>query len=754
MKFIQYIPFVLSLSTVSYAQNFCTSAEHSGTSVMETANVVSSIGDVGYEMWADSGNNSATFYSDGSFSCSFSNAMDYLCRSGLSFDSTQTHEQIGHMYADFKLVKQNIQNVDYSFVGVYGWSRDPLVEYYIVDNWLSEYRPGDWVGNDKKGDVLIDGATYTVYKNTRTGPSIDGDTTFTQYFSIRDSPRDCGTIDITAHFKAWEQQGMILGKMHEAKVLGEAGSNGAGTSGTADFPYAKVYINNGGNSASAPAENTYSAPVTNVSPAVSINSAASGDFCSSAEHSGTSVMETANVVSSIGDVGYEMWADSGNNSATFYSDGSFSCSFSNAMDYLCRSGLSFDSTQTHEQIGHMYADFKLVKQNIQNVDYSFVGVYGWSRDPLVEYYIVDNWLSEYRPGDWVGNDKKGDVLIDGATYTVYKNTRTGPSIDGDTTFTQYFSIRDSPRDCGTIDITAHFKAWEQQGMILGKMHEAKVLGEAGSNGAGTSGTADFPYAKVYINNGGNSASAPAENTYSAPAIAEAPVASTNPAPAPASSYPKGTGFKFYTNCVNNKHWAITYDDGPTQYADSILDLLKKYSIKATFFVVGNLYMNTSDPNWARIIKRMYDEGHVIGSHTFNHQDLTQLSPDQMIQEMQSIEDAIYNVIGKRPAFMRPPYGTGNGNPTFMSTLESFGMNAACTWAVDPMDWDNGGNVAYAKMVFDQLNGEGVISLNHLDYNGASPQGIIELSTTEIELMLAKGYTPVTMEECLGMSAYK
>ena len=259
MKFIQFVPVVLSLATSALAQDFCTSATHSGESVKETANKVGSIGEVGYEMWADSGNNSATFYSDGSFSCSFSNAKDYLCRSGLSFDSTQSHSQIGHMFADFKLVKQDISNVDYSYVGIYGWTRDPLVEYYIVDNWLSQYRPGDWVGNKKHGDFTIDGAEYTVFENTRTGPSIDGDTTFKQYFSIRKTPRECGTIDISAHFEQWEKLGMTMGKMHEAKVLGEAGSTGSGTSGTADFPYAKVYIGqgnggNGGNGGAAPVQ--------------------------------------------------------------------------------------------------------------------------------------------------------------------------------------------------------------------------------------------------------------------------------------------------------------------------------------------------------------------------------------------------------------------------------------------------------------------------------------------------------------------
>eukprot|EP00833_Pecoramyces_ruminatium_P004868 jgi/Orpsp1_1/1178900/evm.model.c7180000067149.1 len=251
MKFVKFVPVVFSLVSSALAQNFCNNARHTGQSVRVTSNKVSSINGIGYELWADSGNNSATFYSDGSFTCSFQRAKDYLCRSGLSFDSSKTHSQIGHLYADFKLVKQGISNVDYSYVGVYGWTRGPLVEFYIVDNWLSPNRPGDWVGNKRYGDYTINGAQYTVYENTRYGPSIEGNKQFKQYFSIRKQARSCGTIDITAHFQQWERLGMKMGRMHEAKILGEAGSNGSGTSGTVDFPYAKVYINNNNNNGCA-----------------------------------------------------------------------------------------------------------------------------------------------------------------------------------------------------------------------------------------------------------------------------------------------------------------------------------------------------------------------------------------------------------------------------------------------------------------------------------------------------------------------
>ena len=242
-----------------FAQNFCSSAAHSGTSTNVTSpswpNNRGYIGDYHYELWYDYASpGSATFYSDGSMSCAFQGAGDYLCRSGLSLQSDgKTYSQYsGDLVAEYKLVKKNVKNVNYSYVGVYGWMENVpgapngLVEYYIVDNTLSQYMPGDWVGNEKIAtNVSIDGGTYNVYRNTRTGPAIGdgGDRQFYQYFSVRSSMRDCGTINISAHMKKWEELGLKMGKLYEAKVLGEAG--GSSVSGEMDFPHAKVYIANG-----------------------------------------------------------------------------------------------------------------------------------------------------------------------------------------------------------------------------------------------------------------------------------------------------------------------------------------------------------------------------------------------------------------------------------------------------------------------------------------------------------------------------
>ncbi len=260
------------LSTQVLAQNFCSTTGHSGTGrTVSGSYVTGSVGNYDFQLWYDHAQSgSATFYNEGSMSCSFQGAGDYLCRMGLQFNSNKTYDQMGgDIMAEFKLVKKNISGVDYSYVGVYGWMEgvsgapNGLVEYYVVDNTLATYMPGDWVGNVKKGDYTIDGAVYTVYRNTRTGPAIggQGNKEFHQYFSIRKSARDCGTINVSAHIKKWKELGMPDGKLYEAKVLGEAGSNGGGVSGEADFPVARVYIGNGTNPTSSSSGPTSSATV-------------------------------------------------------------------------------------------------------------------------------------------------------------------------------------------------------------------------------------------------------------------------------------------------------------------------------------------------------------------------------------------------------------------------------------------------------------------------------------------------------------
>ena len=249
------LAFGISASAFAQTESFCSTTTHSPSAQKKevSRNEVGKVGNIGYELWDENGNGGgkAIFYDDGSMDCYITNAKDYLCRAGLSLGSTQTYDQLnGDMVAEFKLIKTPGNNVQYSYIGVYGWMENVpgapngLVEYYVIDNTLSQYMPSDWIGDTKLGDITVDGAQYTVYRNTRNGPAITiGNGQFYQYFSVRKSMRDCGTINISEHMRQWEKKGLKMGKLYEAKVLGEAGNTSQSVSGShMDFPHARVYV--------------------------------------------------------------------------------------------------------------------------------------------------------------------------------------------------------------------------------------------------------------------------------------------------------------------------------------------------------------------------------------------------------------------------------------------------------------------------------------------------------------------------------
>jgi LysM repeat protein len=497
------------LASGAFAQDFCTNAKHSGQSVKISSNQTGKIGDIGYELWDENGHGgSATFYSDGSMECDITGAKDYLCRAGLSLGSNKTYKELGgDMIAEFKLVKSNAQNVGYSYIGIYGWMEgvsgtpSQLVEYYVIDNTLANDMPGSWIGNERKGTITVDGGTYTVYRNTRTGPAIknSGNVTFYQYFSVRTSPRDCGTINISEHMRQWEKMGMTMGKLYEAKVLGEAGNvNGEVRGGHMDFPHAKVYVGNAPtSSASNPASSSSAAaPKSSSSKGNGGSTSTTIDACKDQMgHEGNGKVDNGrDNQSATGNVGsspyhYEIWYQGGNNSMTSYDNGTFTAKWSGTNDFLARVGFKYDEKSTYEDVGPIDAYFNWKKSGSAG-GYNYIGIYGWTVDPLVEYYIVDDWYN--KPGAYLGQ-RKGEFTVDGDTYEIYQNTRNQqPSIKGTATFPQYFSVRKSARSCGHIDVTAHFKKWESLGMKMGKMYEAKVLVEAG----GGSGSFDVTYFKM------------------------------------------------------------------------------------------------------------------------------------------------------------------------------------------------------------------------------------------------------------------
>lgn len=191
---------------------------------------------------------------------------------------------------------------------------------------------------------------------------------------------------------------------------------------------------------------------------------------------------------------YCLWKDYGDTSMTLTGGGTFECWWENIGNALFRKGKTLGCVQNYASYGNITLDYGVDYQPNGN---SYLCVYGWSRNPLVEYYIVDSW-GTWRPP---GGTAKATVTIDGGTYEIYETTRVNqPSIDGNTTFKQYWSVRTSKRTSGTITVSDHFKAWANCGMSLGNLYEVTLCVE----GYQSSG-----WANVYKNNltfGGSSSS--------------------------------------------------------------------------------------------------------------------------------------------------------------------------------------------------------------------------------------------------------
>ena len=196
-----------------------------------------------YELWASgSGSGCMTVYGvNANFSATWTNVGDFLARIGLGFDETKTPAQMGTISSDFAETKTG--NSGLVYVGIYGWSVNPLREYYIVEDWGSSKPAGvasDGTPRTQVGTITVDGDTYDVWKHTQTNkPAITGDNqTFDQYFSVRQTARQCGHISISEHFSQWAGLGLQLGNLEEAKLLVEAQNS----SGTVAFTTATVVV--------------------------------------------------------------------------------------------------------------------------------------------------------------------------------------------------------------------------------------------------------------------------------------------------------------------------------------------------------------------------------------------------------------------------------------------------------------------------------------------------------------------------------
>ena len=404
-----------------------------------------------YELWKDKGNTSMDLLGGGKFKCHWDNINNALFRIGKKWDCTKEWWEYGEITVDY--------DVDYrpngnSYLCVYGWTKEPLIEYYIVESW-GTWRPP---GGTPKQSMYVDDGKYDVYVTDRINqPSIIGNTNFKQYWSVRTAKKTKGTIHVNHHFYNWQQMGLKLGKMYEASLTVE-GYQSSGDANVKKNVITQGKVSSGDTGNSGNSGNTGNTGNTG------------GNQSGSSARALTNPKKTlsGNARGKIDGLDYELWKDYGNTQMRLYGGGKFDCSWSNINNALFRIGKKWDCTKTWEQLGSIVVNYDVDYQPNGN---SYLCVYGWTRAPLIEYYIVDSW-GTWRPP---GGTSRGTISVDGGTYDVYVTDRINqPSIDGDTTFKQFWSVRTQKKTSGSISVDKHFSAWTRMGLKLGKMYEASL----------------------------------------------------------------------------------------------------------------------------------------------------------------------------------------------------------------------------------------------------------------------------------------
>ncbi len=190
------------------------------------------------------------------------------------------------------------------------------------------------------------------------------------------------------------------------------------------------------------------------------------------------------------------------------------------------------------------------------------------------------------------------------------------------------------------------------------------------------------------------------------------------------------------DCSRTKCVALTFDDGPSPFTDRLLHILEENDAKATFFLIGNKV--AANPAGA---KRIADAGMEIGSHTWEHPNMTTIPPQDISAQLSKANDAITGATGRTPTLYRPAGGLSD--EAVRHAAAQYGQ-AEILWDVISFDWINDSNTAATRQVLMAQIKPGSVVLFHDTYSSS-----VDVVYQFMPVLKANGYHLVTISQLLG-----
>lgn len=199
----------------------------------------------------------------------------------------------------------------------------------------------------------------------------------------------------------------------------------------------------------------------------------------------------------------------------------------------------------------------------------------------------------------------------------------------------------------------------------------------------------------------------------------------------------------FLNGPDRKMVALTFDDGPdNRNTPLIIDTLAKYNVKGNFFFIGEKVKK-----FPEVVKKAFANGNIVLSHSYYHHDLSKESAAEIKADLALTDQTLYDVIGKRPALVRPPFGAVNA--TVITTAVGNGEKIVL-WSIDTLDWSQKERNHIVSNVISNVRNGDIILMHSNEDKAETARALPEV----IEGLKQKGFEIVDLQTLLHLNAYK